>query len=59
MTPVDRARSKQTDISDEMKTDEQLEAERQLAAFNKPKELSWRPPQPIAAPPTLEDDEDE
>jgi hypothetical protein len=55
---VDRARSKQTNISDETKTDEQLEAERLQNWFNKPKELSWQPPQPIAAPPTLEDEDE-
>jgi P27 family predicted phage terminase small subunit len=58
LTPVDRARSKQTSISDETKTDEQLEAERLQNWFNKPKELSWQPPQPIAAPPTLEDEDE-
>jgi P27 family predicted phage terminase small subunit len=58
LTQVDLGRCKLTAESADEKTEEQIEAERALAAFNAPKEISWRPPQPIAAPPTLEDEDE-
>jgi P27 family predicted phage terminase small subunit len=58
LSPTDRERSKPTAGSDSEKTDEQLEAERLRDWFNKPKEISWRPPAPIA-PPAETENEDE